>query len=65
MAKNWTKLYKNYRGLWVALKSDETTVVASGEHLNKVLSEAQRKGLKNPIVTKVPKENLTYIANFK
>jgi hypothetical protein len=64
MAKNWIKLYKNYRGLWVALKSDEITVVASGKRLSDVISEAQSKGLKQPIVTKVPKENVTYIADY-
>ena len=64
MAKNWIKLYKNYRGLWVALKSDEITVVASGKQLSDVISEAQSKGLKQPIVTKVPKENVTYIADY-
>ena len=27
MAINWTTIYKKYRGQWVALKSDEKTVV--------------------------------------
>jgi hypothetical protein len=62
MAKNWTKLYKDYAGLWVALKSNETTVVASGKRLNSVLAEARQQGCDQPIVTKIPKKNLSYIA---
>ena len=61
MSKNWTKLYANYKGQWVALKGDETTVIASGKKLNKVLKEAQNQGYNKPIVTKIPEKNLAYI----
>lgn len=30
MAKDWTHLFENYRGKWVALAEDDTTVIASG-----------------------------------
>jgi len=30
MAHDWTKLFKKYKGLWVALLDDEKTVVGSG-----------------------------------
>ncbi len=33
VATDWTKIYKNYQGLWVALKDDEETVIASGKSL--------------------------------
>lgn len=29
MAKDWTHLFDQYRGMWVALAEDETTVLAS------------------------------------
>ena len=29
MIINWENIFKNYRGLWVALAEDEKTVVAS------------------------------------
>jgi hypothetical protein len=61
MAKNWTKLYENYKGLWVALKQDESTVIASGKKLDDVLRKVEAQGYKKPIVTKVPKKDLVYI----
>ena len=30
MAIDWTKIYRKYKGLWVALDKDEKTVIASG-----------------------------------
>ena len=30
MAKDWTHLFENYRGKWVALAKDEITVIGSG-----------------------------------
>jgi len=64
MAKNWTKLYSNYKGQWVALKGDEITVIASGKKLSTVLKEARDQGYEKPIVAKIPKNNLAYIGNI-
>lgn len=33
VATDLTKIYKNYRGLWVALKDGKQTVIASGKSL--------------------------------
>lgn len=63
-AKNWTLLFKNYKGLWVALKDDETTVISSGSKLSEVLREAMDKGFSKPIVAKVPKKDITYIGSL-
>lgn len=65
MAKNWKNIYINYRGLWVALKSDEITVITSGKKLNKVLKDAHDLGYDKPIVTKIPKEDLAYIGDIR
>jgi uncharacterized protein DUF5678 len=50
---DWSHLYKNYRGKWVALADDEVTVLASGE----TAKEAYEGGLKHskiPILHRVP-----------
>ena len=56
---DWTLLYKKYKGLWVALKDDEVTVISSGETLNEAAGKAEKKGFRNPIFWSVPKK-LTY-----
>jgi hypothetical protein len=61
MAVDWTKIYKKYKGLWVALRKDETTVLASGKTAKEAWENAQKKGYKKPILTRMPKELVTYI----
>ena len=60
-AIDWTKIYKNYKGKWVALKDDEQTVVASGKTLKEVMYKSQKKGLYHPVVTQVPQEILPIV----
>jgi hypothetical protein len=53
MSKDWTHLYEQYRGKWVALADDETTVLAAGE----TAKEAHRAALKHtplPVLYRVP-----------
>lgn len=64
MAIDWTKIYKKYRGLWVALLDDEKTVVGSGKFLKDAIREANHKGYQNPIVMRVPTEILPYVGSF-
>jgi hypothetical protein len=64
MAIDWTKIYKKYRGLWVALKDDQKTVVASGETAREVIEEAKRKGFGEPILFRVPTKVIPYIGGF-
>jgi hypothetical protein len=59
MAIDWTNIYEQYKGLWVALKEDEQTVVGSGKTLQEALEEASDNGYDEPIVTRMPKD-LTY-----
>ena len=61
MAIDWTKIYKRYKGLWVALKDDEVTVVGHGKTLKEALAEARKRGFENPIVTRMPEELVTYV----
>jgi len=59
MAIDWTHIYKKYKGLWVALKDDEVTVISSGKTLDDTSKKAKNKGFDNPIFFKVPMK-LTY-----
>jgi hypothetical protein len=61
MAIDWTKIYKKYKGLWVALLDDEITVVGSGKTAKEAWEEAQSKGHKKPILTRMPENLVTYV----
>ena len=53
--------YTKYANKWIAISPDETKVVGSGKTIRNALSEARKKGIKNPILTKVPKRALGYL----
>ena len=61
MAIDWTNIYKKYKGLWVALKADEVTVISSGKTLKETSKKAENKGFKNPIFFRVPIKIIPYI----
>lgn len=61
MAIDWTKIYEKYKGLWVALEKDETTVVASGKTAKEAWDRAQEKGYKKPILTHMPERIVPYV----
>ena len=61
MAIDWTKIYKKYKGLWVALKDDEKTVISSGKTAKEAINKAHDKGFKNPILTRMPENLVTYV----
>lgn len=61
MAIDWTKIYKKYRGCWVALKDDEKTVISSGRTAKEAWIKAQDKGFKKPILTRMPEKLVTYV----
>lgn len=64
MAIDWTEICEKYKGLWVGLKDDERTVVASGETVKEVMEEAKRKGYDKPILFRVPTEVIPYVGGF-
>lgn len=45
MSIDWSKVYKKYKGLWVALKDDYITVVGSGKTPEEALKLAKKNGL--------------------
>ncbi|OGW77033.1 MAG: hypothetical protein A3I73_01435 [Omnitrophica bacterium RIFCSPLOWO2_02_FULL_45_16] len=55
------KIEKKYVGLWVALNESRTRVAGCGRTIEIALSEAKKKGIKDPILTKIPSENLGYL----
>ncbi len=56
MALNWSKLYQQYKGQWIALKEDERSVIVSGRTAKHVFDEARKKGYQQPIITFMPRE---------
>lgn len=58
---DYSPIFKKYPGRWVALKSDEKTVVAASRSANKVFQEAKEEGIKEPILFKVPTKSVPYI----
>lgn len=62
MAIDWTKIYQRYKGLWVALKQDEKTVLASGKTAREAWTKAKAKGYKKPILARMPEEIVSYVS---
>jgi len=63
MAINWSKIYKKYKGLWVALESNETTVISSGKTAKQAWEAAKKKGFKEPILHRVPTKIIAYVGS--
>ena len=58
---DWTDIYKEYKGKWVAIKSDNKTVVASGKTLAEVVMSAKKAGYQKPGLFYVPKKEGFFI----
>ncbi len=61
MAIDWTHIYKKYKGSWVALQSDEETVISSGKTAKEAWDKALKKGFKKPILTQMPERLIPYV----
>lgn len=59
-----TKIYKKFKGLWVALLHDEETVVGSGKTLKEALNKARKDGYDSPIMTRMPKNLAPCIGGY-
>ena len=65
-ALDMTKVYRDYKGKWVALEgANSNKVVASAKTLDEVLKKAKRKGFDLPLVTQIPKQVLPIVGGFK
>ena len=63
-AIDWTKNFNKYKGLWVAMKKDQVTVITSGKTAKEVLQKARDKGISRPILFKVPTRIIPYVGGF-
>ena len=64
MVKDWTKIFKKYKGLWVALDTDETTVLAANQTAKAALKEARENGYKSPILMRVPTDMRAFVGSL-
>jgi hypothetical protein len=55
-ARDWSKLYKQYKGKWVALADDRMTVVATGKSRRDTEDNAAKLGYTNTLVLKFPEK---------
>jgi len=60
-AIDMTPIIKKYQGCFVALSYDRKKVLGKGYTPEEALKEANEKGYKDPILTKIPNENRSYL----
>lgn len=61
MVIDWTKLSKEYKGMWVALKDDHVTVISSAKTLKEAAQKAKDKGYNNPVFNRFPDELISFV----
>jgi uncharacterized protein DUF5678 len=61
MPNDWTNLFKRYKGQWVALADDETTVIAAAATAKEVLRSSVAKGTPDPLLYRVPDTLETFV----
>ena len=60
---DYTELYNDYEGKWVAFRSEptgSTEVVGSGRTLKEALDQAKRNGVEDPVLTSFPSFKYSY-----
>jgi hypothetical protein len=62
MTRDWTHLFENYRGKWVALADDEVTVLAAADSAKEAYAAALKR-TSLPILHRVP-ESLDLFAGY-
>lgn len=56
-----TKIFKKYKGQWVAFKEDQKTVIGNGKTAKEAYEKALTKGYKSPILARMPNTLADYI----
>lgn len=64
MNSDWTKIYKKYKGSWVALLNDGVTVVGSGKTLQDARRKAEKSGHDETYAMFVPKKSFTFVGRM-
>jgi hypothetical protein len=62
---NRTALAKKHGGKWLALKSDRRSVVATGITATQAWEAARRKGVRKPIITRMPREVRSFVGGYR
>jgi hypothetical protein len=62
---NRTALAKKHRGKWLALKSDRRSVIATGTTPTQVWEAARRKGVRKPVITRMPNEVRSFVGGYR
>ena len=55
-ARDWSKLYKQYRGRWVALADDEMTVITTGNSRRDTEEKAAKLGHADALILRFPEK---------
>jgi hypothetical protein len=61
--KDWTMMFANFRGQWVALADDEVTVLAAASTAKGALAASVSKGAPSPILYRVPDTLDTFVGH--
>lgn len=64
-AIDMTPIIRKYPGYFVALSYDRKKVLGKGHAPEEALEEANKKGYKDPILTKIPNENRSYLLSTR
>ena len=56
-----SKIIRNHSDEWIALTPDHKKLIASGKSLDQALKIANKKGIKDPSVFKVPEVNTLFV----
>jgi hypothetical protein len=56
-----TPIIRKYPGYFIALSYDRKKVLGKGRTPEEALKEANKKGYKDPILTRIPYENRSYL----
>jgi predicted metal-dependent phosphotriesterase family hydrolase len=60
-AIDMSPIIKKYRGYFVALSWDRKKVFAKGHTPEEVIKKAKRKGIKEPVIAKIPEDCRSYL----
>ena len=60
MSIDWTGIYKQYQGMWVALADDEVTVLAADPDALTALRNGRQAGKGEPTLHRVPEKVISF-----
>lgn len=55
------QLVNKYPDMWVAMKEKTGEIVGAGKTPKEAYTKSQNKGIKDPLITKIPKNFGTYV----